>query len=43
MLLTECRGKDCSELDFDQIISLITDPARPLEMTFDFIYEDDSD
>ena len=22
---------------------LITDPARPLEMTFDFIYEDDSD
>ena len=43
MLLSVCRGKDCSGLDFDTIISLITDPKRPLEMTFEFQYEDDSD
>jgi hypothetical protein len=39
MQLTHCRGKDCSQLDFDQIILLITDPARPLEMTFVCLYE----
>ena len=43
MLLSVCRGKVCSALDFDAIIALITDPKRPLEMTFEFQYEDDSD
>jgi hypothetical protein len=43
MLLSVCRGQVCSALDFDAIIALITDPKRPLEMTFEFQYEDDSD
>ena len=43
MLLTKCRGQDCGPLDFDAIIALITDPTRPLEMTFEFQYEEDSD
>ena len=43
MLLTKCRGQDTGPLDFDAIVALITDPARPLEMTFEFMYEDESD
>lgn len=43
MLLTKCRGQDTGPLDFDAIIALITDPSRPLEMTFEFQYEEDSE
>lgn len=43
MLLSKCRGQDTGPLDFDAIIALITDPERPLEMTFEFLYEEDSD
>lgn len=43
MLLTKCRGVDCAPLDFDGIIELLQDPARPLALTFEFLYEEESD
>merc|ERR1712072_522691 len=34
MILKECRGQDTGPLEFDDIVELITNPRRPLEMTF---------